>query len=81
MLVEETRRRKEQIDEAVDIAKRVDVLRIKLADIQRQYDDYVTAMKLGLNKEIKDLTERRDELKVEVKELLEIINKNAVRTT
>lgn len=66
---EAVRQRKEQIDEGLELAKKIDALRITYLDLQKQYSEYVSQMKSVLEKEVGKITRERDALKAEVSQL------------
>lgn len=66
VLAETNKRRQEQIDEGMNIARKVDALRSTLADLQKKHSDFIAGMKAAVEKEISPLVKLRDELKLEV---------------
>lgn len=58
--------KKDQIDEGLKIAARVDALRETLSQVQKQHRDYIEGMKAELDGEISPLVIRRDELREDI---------------
>lgn len=57
---------KDQIDEGVAIAKRIDELRATLAKIEKQHSDYIAGMKEQLEKEIAGLIKQKRDLEHDI---------------
>lgn len=67
--------RQEQIDEGVEIASKIDLLRKTLLDLQKQHAEYVGGMKSVVSKELEELFRQRTTLIAEVNDLRRKLDK------
>lgn len=63
--------RRQQIDEGVQLAQKIDALRVKLADLQKQHELFVMGMEENLNQKTKHLFDEIQRREAEIK-LLEV---------